>query len=164
MVNNLYYGFYNAPYGKCCLAFNGDGIFALFFHEDDNSALDDLRKRFSGYQFIENQLEAVKLGESIFIRRENIKLHLTGTEFQLKVWHALMDVPSGQLTHYAEIANRINKPKAVRAVGTAVGANPLAWIIPCHRVIRADGKPGGYRWGLPLKKMMLEEEGITCNW
>jgi AraC family transcriptional regulator of adaptative response/methylated-DNA-[protein]-cysteine methyltransferase len=87
---------------------------------------------------------------------------LDGTEFQLKIWEALIEIPAKTTTTYADIAEKVGKPKAVRAVGTAVGANPIAYLIPCHRVIRTDGTLGGYRWGLDVKKKMLAfEKGIV---
>ena len=94
----------------------------------------------------------------IFQKRERPTIHPIGTEFQQAVWNALQQIPVGVTTTYAKIADAINRPKAVRAVGTAIGANPIAFLIPCHRVIRTDGGLGGYRWGLEIKKMMLEWE------
>ncbi len=88
---------------------------------------------------------------------------LIGAPFQIKVWEALLAVPQGQVTTYSEIAERIGQPKAVRAVGTAVGRNPIAWLIPCHRVLRRDGALGGYHWGLPLKRAMLAWESARAD-
>jgi AraC family transcriptional regulator of adaptative response/methylated-DNA-[protein]-cysteine methyltransferase len=85
----------------------------------------------------------------------SITLYLKGTNFQLKVWHALLEIPSGHLTCYQQIARQIGKPKAERAVGNAVGSNPVAFVIPCHRVIRKSGEFGEYRWGTARKKAML---------
>ena len=76
----------------------------------------------------------------------------------MNVWNALCEIPAGSTTTYAQIAQKVGKPKAVRAVGTAIGANPVAWFIPCHRVLRSDGALGGFRWGLELKVKMLERE------
>jgi O-6-methylguanine DNA methyltransferase len=104
------------------------------------------------------------LGIQIFREKKNIQLDLRGTVFQRKVWETLLQIPSGQTATYKEIAALAGNPEAVRATGTAIGANPVAWYIPCHRVIRSDGKPGGYRWGLPLKKKMLLSEGVACSW
>jgi len=85
-------------------------------------------------------------------------LFLIGAPFQIKVWEALLQVPSGQVTTYSEIAGAIGAPKAVRAVGTAVGRNPISWLIPCHRALRKSGGLGGYHWGLPVKRAMLAFE------
>jgi AraC family transcriptional regulator, regulatory protein of adaptative response / methylated-DNA-[protein]-cysteine methyltransferase len=86
------------------------------------------------------------------------RLHVIGAPFQIKVWEALLNIPSGQVTSYSEIARQIDHPKAVRAVGTAVGRNPISWLIPCHRAMRKSGGLGGYHWGLPVKRAMLAYE------
>ena len=92
-------------------------------------------------------------------RAEKIKLHLRGTPFQLKVWEALLRIPEGHLTSYSKIAQYIQQPTAQRAVGTAIGANPVGFIIPCHRVIKSVGGIGDYRWGTPRKMAMIGLEG-----
>ena len=95
-----------------------------------------------------------------------IKLHLKGTAFQLKVWQSLLKIPMGQLTTYGELAKSIDHPKAARAVGTAIGSNPIAFLIPCHRVIQSTGAFGGYEWGQLRKTAMIAWEGRTypCNY
>jgi AraC family transcriptional regulator of adaptative response/methylated-DNA-[protein]-cysteine methyltransferase len=92
-----------------------------------------------------------------------VALHLIGAPFQIKVWEALLAVPSGHVTTYSEIARSIGNAKAVRAVGTAVGRNPISWLIPCHRALRRDGQLGGYHWGLPLKRAMLAYEAARLE-
>jgi AraC family transcriptional regulator of adaptative response/methylated-DNA-[protein]-cysteine methyltransferase len=87
--------------------------------------------------------------------RPGLRLHLAGTNFQLKVWEALLRIPPGAATTYGEVARRIGRPTAARAVAGAVGANPVAWLIPCHRVLRSVGTLGGYRWGVERKRAML---------
>jgi AraC family transcriptional regulator of adaptative response/methylated-DNA-[protein]-cysteine methyltransferase len=89
-----------------------------------------------------------------------LRLHLRGTNFQIKVWEALLQIPTGALTTYEQIAARIGKPAALRAVGTAVGHNPIAYLIPCHRVIRKTGEYGNYRYGSARKKVMLAKEFV----
>jgi AraC family transcriptional regulator of adaptative response/methylated-DNA-[protein]-cysteine methyltransferase len=101
---------------------------------------------------------ARKLVGSIFKQSDTPALLIRGTPFQLSVWRALLDIPEGKTTSYGELAASIRRPKASRAVGTAVGANRIAWLIPCHRVLRADGSIGGYRWGVDRKRAMLERE------
>jgi AraC family transcriptional regulator of adaptative response/methylated-DNA-[protein]-cysteine methyltransferase len=96
-------------------------------------------------------------------RNGEIRLHLIGAPFQLKVWEALLAIPSGHVSTYSEIARHIGNPKAVRAVGTAVGRNPISWLIPCHRALRRDGALGGYHWGLPLKRAMLAFESARLD-
>ena len=87
-----------------------------------------------------------------------INLHLQGTEFQVKVWNALLDIPFGTSTNYISIATEIENPKASRAVGTAIGKNPIAFIIPCHRVVQTNGQLGGYRWGIDRKAELIKWE------
>ncbi|MEM9961595.1 MAG: methylated-DNA--[protein]-cysteine S-methyltransferase, partial [Pseudomonadota bacterium] len=92
-----------------------------------------------------------------------VPLYLIGAPFQIKVWEALLAIPSGHVTTYSEIAKAIGHPKAMRAVGSAVGRNPISWLIPCHRAIRRDGALGGYRWGLPVKRAMLAWEAARAD-
>lgn len=91
---------------------------------------------------------------------EDIKLDLRGTEFQKDVWKALLQIPKGQVISYGDVANDIGRPKASRAVGSAVGENPVSLIVPCHRVVQASGGLGNYGWGVPLKKKILKAEGV----
>jgi len=157
-------GYYEAPYGRCFIAFSERGLMALIFEEDEIKAKTDFQKRFKGAGFEMNIEMAETWGKRVFEEHMQIPLDLQGTDFQKKVWNALLLIPSGKTVSYKDVALMINHPDAVRATGTAIGANPVAWYIPCHRVIRSDGKPGGYRWGLQLKKQMLIAEGIKCNW
>ena len=90
-------------------------------------------------------------------------LFLIGAPFQIKVWEALLSIPSGQVTTYSEIARVVGAPRAVRAVGTAVGRNPISWLIPCHRALRKSGGLGGYHWGLPMKRAMLAMETVHAE-
>lgn len=94
---------------------------------------------------------------------EKAPLYLIGAPFQIKVWEALLSIPSGQVTTYSEIAAHIGNPRAVRAVGTAVGRNPVSWLIPCHRALRKSGALGGYHWGLPVKRAMLAFESARAE-
>ena len=152
------FGFSKSPFGECCIVFSNDGICALTFPENHESALYDIEQRFPETDFVQNDEKAAFFSKLIFQKRERPTIHPIGTEFQQAVWNALQEIPIGDTTTYAKIADTINHPKAVRAVGTAIGANPIAFLIPCHRVIRTDGGLGGYRWGLEIKKMMLEWE------
>ena len=90
-------------------------------------------------------------------------LYLIGAPFQIKVWEALLSIPSGQVTTYSEIADAVGNPRAVRAVGTAVGRNPISWLIPCHRALRKSGGLGGYHWGLPVKRALLAYESARAE-
>ncbi len=95
--------------------------------------------------------------------RGSTRLHLMGGPFQIKVWEALLAVPEGRVTTYAEIARAIGHPRAHRAVGTAVGRNPIGWLIPCHRALRSSGGLGGYHWGLPVKRALLADEAARAG-
>ena len=152
------FGFSDSPFGECCIAFSNEGICALTFPENRESALNDLKNRFPETDFRKNDDKAANLVRQIFEERVKPHLNPIGTEFQLSIWQALQRIPSGKTSTYALIAEAIGRPKAVRAVGTAIGANPIAFLIPCHRVIRTDGSLGGYRWGLECKKSMLAWE------
>jgi AraC family transcriptional regulator of adaptative response/methylated-DNA-[protein]-cysteine methyltransferase len=97
------------------------------------------------------------------ISGEETRLYLIGAPFQIKVWEALLTIPTGHVTTYSDIAGVIGHPQAVRAVGTAVGRNPVSWLIPCHRALRRDGNLGGYHWGLPVKRAMLAWEAARSD-
>ena len=152
------FGFQSTPFGECCIAFSNDGICALSFPENRESALEDMERRFPKVDFIRNDDKASRLIRQIFENGKIPTINLIGTEFQVSIWKALQAIPKGTTTTYAQIAEAIGRPKTVRAVGTAIGANPIAYLIPCHRVIRSDGSLGGFRWGLECKKAMLEWE------
>lgn len=152
------YGFADSKFGKCCLAFLGRRLIALLFEADEEIAATDLARRFKTDNWLRDDRRAQECCRLIFDANELVETELIGTPFQQLVWQTLMKIPKGELSTYAQIAVAIGRPKAVRAVGTAVGANPLAFLVPCHRVIRTDGGMGGYRWGLDLKKRILSDE------
>lgn len=153
------YGFHPTPFGECLLGTTQRGICHLSFIEDNDQtiALTDFRKRWSFANMQESPEQTKGFVEQIFNGHltTHLRLHLHGTNFQIKVWEALLQIPPGQVTHYQDIAAYLEKPTASRAVGTAVGNNPIAVLIPCHRVIRRDGSLGGYRYGLKRKKALL---------
>ncbi len=157
-ISELSYGFANSPFGICCIAFSGTEIYALLFPAPNEDALVDLKFRFPKTNFKLDNASAEKLAIQVFENNEKPELTPLGTDFQQSVWKALQQIPVGTTTTYAKIADAIGRPKAVRAVGTAIGANPIAYLIPCHRVLRTDGGLGGFRWGLECKKKMLEWE------
>lgn len=155
------YGFETSPFGPCLIGVTDRGVCWLSFHDEVNGSqgLDELRRSFSNAVLVEDRDEIAGCRDRIFDRSrgaENAPLPvlLAGTNFQLKVWEALLSVPDGAAVTYGDLAQAIGKPKAARAVGNAVGANPIAWIIPCHRVIRETGLLGGYRWGEDRKVAM----------
>ncbi len=157
------YGFAPTPFGECCLAFSEDGIYSLSFPESKEGGIDDLTRRFPGSHFVLSNNKAAYLAKQIFTDGNKPVLFPIGTEFQRSVWEALQTIPIGKTTTYAHISELIGRPKAVRAVGTAIGANPIAFLIPCHRVIKSDGGIGGFRWGLDCKMAMLEWENTRAK-
>ncbi|WP_449388286.1 bifunctional helix-turn-helix domain-containing protein/methylated-DNA--[protein]-cysteine S-methyltransferase [Chryseobacterium lineare] len=153
------YSFSESPFGKIIAASTEKGICYMAFENDKHKALGDLQIKFPNASFFENQDEFQKNALSIFSKdwRElsTIKLHLKGTDFQLKVWESLLSIPMGKLSTYGNLAEKIGHSKASRAVGTAIGSNPVAFLIPCHRVIQSSGKIGGYMWGSDRKQLII---------
>jgi AraC family transcriptional regulator of adaptative response/methylated-DNA-[protein]-cysteine methyltransferase len=109
------------------------------------------------------QQEALKMFREDWSDLNRIKLHLKGTPFQIKVWNALLQIPQGSLKSYLNIAGEIGDPKSARAVGTAIGSNPVAYLIPCHRVITSSGQTGGYRWGIDRKSAIIGWEAAKTG-
>jgi len=153
------YSFSESPFGEIMTASTGKGVCYMAFAENKENALRDLVNKFPNASFFEKQDEFQKNALSIFTKDWSelgaIKLHLKGTDFQLKVWESLLTIPMGKLSTYGNLAREIGSPKASRAVGTAIGSNPVAFLIPCHRVIQSTGKIGGYMWGSDRKQMMI---------
>jgi AraC family transcriptional regulator of adaptative response/methylated-DNA-[protein]-cysteine methyltransferase len=136
--------------GLCGLAFAAE--------TGPEAAMADLRGRWPAATFIEAPERLAAWVSAAFGGAGTVALAPLGAPFQIKVWEALLAIPSGHVTTYAEIARAIGSPRAVRAVGTAVGRNPISFLIPCHRAIRTDGGLGGYHWGLPVKRAILAWE------
>ncbi len=153
------YRFAETPFGKIIVASTSKGVCHISFEEDENIALSDLSKRFPRakyHQMLDKfQRDALLIFQDDWQQLDRIRLHLKGTDFQLKVWETLLTIPMGELTTYGSIARIINKPKASRAVGTAIGNNPVAFLIPCHRVIQKSGSLGGYMWGTTRKSAII---------
>jgi AraC family transcriptional regulator, regulatory protein of adaptative response / methylated-DNA-[protein]-cysteine methyltransferase len=140
--------------GLCGMAFVGDGS-----RED---AFEDLRHRWPEARYVEDTAQVAPMAERA-LAGQGGQLHLIGAPFQIKVWEALLRVPTGHVTTYSEIAGAVGHPKAVRAVGTAVGRNPISFLIPCHRALRKSGELGGYHWGLPVKRAILAWEAARTG-
>ena len=162
------YGIHASPFGPCLVATTERGICHLgFVQTSEGDAIDELVKDWSQATMIEDYKSTAPLIEPIFDLsqrgRESLRLHLRGTNFQIKVWEALLQIPQGTVTTYEGIATRIGNPSALRAVGTAVGRNPIAVLIPCHRVLRKDGAFGSYRYGSARKKALLAYESVTAR-
>jgi len=153
------YSFSNSYFGKIVIANTEKGVCYLAFYTDKDLAVSLLKSTFPTASYTEKtailQLPAIAVLQNNFTILTPIKLHLKGTDFQLKVWETLLNIPFGALSTYGKIAQQITSPKSARAVGTAIGNNPIAVIIPCHRVIQNSGKLGGYMWGLTKKCAIL---------
>ncbi|KEJ90872.1 methylated-DNA--[protein]-cysteine S-methyltransferase [Sulfitobacter donghicola] len=162
------WGWFKSPFGPVLVMGTDKGICGLSLAAEmgEASAMEDLRKRWPKAEFRENPARLKDWVETAFGRGrkgEKAPLYLTGAPFQIKVWEALLQLPEGQVTTYGAIAEAIGSPKAIRAVGTAVGRNPIGYLIPCHRVLRKSGEMGGYHWGLPMKRAMLGYEAARVE-
>lgn len=160
------YAFHETPFGECLVAATDRGVCFLGFVNDDNQAVafEDLQRRWPQASMIADPGACHEEIRQIFYHEKAsnqgpVRLFLQGTNFQLKVWEALLKIPEGAVVSYSDIADSVGRPNAHRAVGTAVGQNPVAYLIPCHRVLRASGEIGGYHWGTVRKKAMLALEG-----
>lgn len=163
------YGIHLTPFGKCLIGLTERGICHLgFVQGSEGDAIDNLVSDWKEAKMIEDYRTTAALVAPIFDLRFNTRikpltLHLRGTNFQLKVWEALLQIPAGSVSTYEGIASHIGNPNAIRAVGTAVGHNPIAVLIPCHRVIRKAGEFGKYRYGELRKKALLAYENIVAS-
>lgn len=161
------YSFAVTMFGEIIIASTAKGVCHLFFIDDRNQALADLAARFPKAQYKQTTDSYQQKALSIFLQDwkqlSTIKLHLKSTEFQLKVWQALLTIPSGQLLTYSDIAKKIDQPKAARSVGTAIASNPIAFLIPCHRVIQANGNFGDYMWGKTRKSAIIGWEASQLS-
>jgi len=158
------YGFGYSPYGKTMIASTAKGICALEFYEDSyEDVFKRLTKSWGNANFIHVDALAQEELNKIFIHKEKIDLFVKGTNFQINVWKALLNIKEGEVSTYSDIAELLGKPKAVRAVATAIGSNHIGYLIPCHRVISKTAAMGGYRWGIPRKKILLACETSNLN-
>ncbi len=156
----LRWGWFDSPFGEAIAVATDRGICGLGFVAEmgRDASFEDMQQRWPKAAFHQDADAIRPMVDALFHFKGSATLDLIGTPLQLKVWEALMQIPSGQVTTYSEIAQRIGTPKAVRAVGTAVGRNPISWFIPCHRALRKSGGLGGYHWGLPIKRALLAYE------
>ncbi len=150
---NIDYAIQATPFGHVFIAITPRGICNLGFiqNEDADSHLSNLSEKWPHARLQKNQQSTMAVIEAMFAKEKKsnkpLSLHVSGTNFQTSVWKALLQIPPGTVTTYSQVAMAIGRPNAARAVGLAVGANPVAFIIPCHRVIRQSGSLGGYHWG-----------------
>ena len=156
------YGFHASPFGIALVLATEKGVCGLGFADEggESAMLADMKARWPKAMYRENAARAAKLVSRIFDpqRQGNLALHLMGTPWQIKVWQALLAIPSGKFVTYGAIAGRLDNPNASRAVGAAVGRNPVSWLIPCHRVLGSSGALTGYHWGVARKRAMLAVE------
>lgn len=165
----IYWGWFDSPFGLSLVMGTEKGLCGIGFAAEmgQEAAMMDLCGRWPEAQFVEapERLRAWvgAAYQAERIGQKKVPLYLIGSALQIKVWEALMRIPSGEVTTYSEIARVIGKPAAVRAVGTAVGRNPVSWLIPCHRAMRKSGGLGGYHWGLPVKRALLAYESARAE-
>lgn len=166
------YSYAESPFGNIIVASTGKGICYMAFADDEIKAFTDLQKHFPNAHFkqmvdlIQQNALYIFTHDPIAIGWEKlhqVKLHLKGTDFQLKVWETLLKIPMGQLSTYGSIAEKVQNPAASRAVGTAIGSNPVAFLIPCHRVIQSTGTVGGYMWGANRKTAIIGWEAAKIS-
>lgn len=153
----ILYGIHPSPFGDCLIGVTRRGICHLAFVDSDRKAATArLKRAWPKASFKPEKITTGKTIRQIFGKRKNrLSIFLKGTPFQLKVWEALLQIPPGKILSYTDIARAIGSPKSSRAVGSAVGSNTIAYLIPCHRVIRESGAMGGYHWGIPRKQAIL---------
>ena len=156
---SINYSFAESPFGNILVASTPKGICHIAFADDEKKALEMLQKTFPNADYKQMvdlvQQNVLYIFTHDWSKLNQVKLHLKGTEFQLKVWETLLKIPMGQLTTYGNIAKQLQQPNAARAVGTAIGDNPVAFLIPCHRVIQSTGVFGQYHWGGTRKTAMI---------
>lgn len=162
---SITYGIHESPFGYALVGLTNQGLCELDFRSSEREikqAVNKLQQKWNAADIKEQERSTSHVLDAIFTGKKLPRLHLRGTNFQLKVWQALLAIPDGALSSYSEIAEAIGSPKAVRAVGSAVGDNPIAYLIPCHRVLRKDGGIGGYATGTARKRAMLAYEALKA--
>lgn len=156
---HICYSLHNSPFGTLLIAATQKGICAMQFTDCPQDTIAQLQQEFPGATLentvTELHLDALRVLQRMAPLNAPLYLHLKGSRFRLKVWDALLNIPEGQLVSYSHIAEAIGAPQSARAVGSAIGANPVAYLIPCHRVIRTDGQLGGYMWGTTRKTAII---------
>ncbi len=163
----IQYSFAESPFGDVIVASTGKGICHLSFVDSEKQGLDILRGMFPNASFRQKldllQQNALRIFSDDWKNLDTIRLHLKGTSFQLKVWETLLRIPLGGLATYGTVGRAINRPGASRAVGSAIGENPVAFLIPCHRVIRSSGVVGEYHWGSVRKSAIIGWEAAKVE-
>ncbi len=164
---SIEYSFSNTLFGEIIIGSTPKGICHLAFVDDQKTGESILFNRFPNAKYLKKEnsshLKVAAVFSKRFSAKGTLKLHLAGTPFQLKVWEDLLTIPLGEVSTYGNLAAKIGNPKAARAVGTAIGSNPVAFLVPCHRVIQSTGQIGGYMWGPTRKTAILGWEASRIN-
>jgi AraC family transcriptional regulator of adaptative response/methylated-DNA-[protein]-cysteine methyltransferase len=165
----IFWGWFESPFGPALVMGTEKGICGMAFAAETGevAAMEDLVGRWPRAEFVEDPMMlrpwVLQAFGATHLANSDTPLFLIGAPFQIKVWEALLHIPTGHVTSYSELAGAVGHPRAVRAVGTAVGRNPISWLIPCHRALRKSGGLGGYHWGLPVKRAMLAWEAARAD-
>ena len=161
----IHWGWFDSPFGPAITMATDRGICGLGFAGETGAeaAMGDMLARWPRADFVEDPMAMRPMVDAVFDQKGEAALHLMGAPFQIKVWEALLTIPTGHVTTYSEIAQAVGNPKASRAVGNAVGRNPVSFLIPCHRALRKSGEMGGYHWGQPVKRAILAWEAARFD-
>jgi AraC family transcriptional regulator of adaptative response/methylated-DNA-[protein]-cysteine methyltransferase len=158
----VYFGFHPSPFGSALVMATARGLAGLAFADpgEERAALEDMKGRWPRANYVEDSARTAAVASRIFDSTkwqasEPLRVVLIGTDWEVRVWETLLQIPMGRLTTYSDIATKIHKPTAARAVGTAVGKNPISFVVPCHRVVGKSGDLTGYHWGITRKRAML---------
>ena len=159
------YGWFSSPFGNCLAGKTDRGICWLSFHDKPNrDGIEQLQSEWKGASLVKSDDAIKNEMDRVFGKEHDVStefmVHLKGTNLQIRVWEALLKIPQGKLVSYSYLAKVVERPNAVRAVASAVGRNPVSYLVPCHRVIRQSGGLGGYRWGLTRKTAILARESL----
>lgn len=158
---DITYGFGFSPFGNTMIATTMKGICSLEFYEDSyDEVFNRLKSSWKSAKFIHDNKKAQELLDEIFINKEKVSIFVKGTNFQINVWKAILNIPKSEVSTYSDVAIAVGKPKAVRAVASAIGANHIGFLIPCHRVISKSAAMSGYRWKIERKRIILGYEEI----
>ena len=153
------YGFGETPFGEALIGFTDKGICYLGFIDDNKTEIfNRFNELWENANLVHNETAANEYLENIFVKNKKYNLFVKGTNLQVNVWKALLNLPNGVVATYQDIANYLDKPKAVRAIASAIGRNHVGYLIPCHRVIAKSGAMSGYRWGIERKEILLAFE------
>jgi AraC family transcriptional regulator of adaptative response/methylated-DNA-[protein]-cysteine methyltransferase len=161
---DMAYGFHASPFGEALLIATDRGLAGLAFVDEDRGqtrqdTLSDMMQRWPKARYVEAPPKTAPYARQIFAqhwsREQPVRLVMIGTDFDVRVWETLLRIPMGRAVSYTDIARHIGQPSASRAVGSAVGRNPISFVVPCHRVLRGDGSLGGYHWGLTRKRALI---------